>query len=241
MYDEARKREREERQKERANYSPEYKFPVMAWVTELVKNRLYIGPRPRTEEQTGYLVHNLRVSIFVSILPNTTQLYYADYMKDILLPCQGLDDDRMFPPILRYPFDESKHKKKGNTKTEQLDNKAFFYVDFAKSIVKVLHTRRQRDTIYIHCADGNMEEVFIGFTVWLLLGEGDVPSDPVKWIAENNERLLDDDADNKELLMAIWKKANELKKAHAMFFGPPKGGKDTRKRQKTQEGQQQDK
>ena len=224
----ARAAENEQRQEERKNYDRDYLFPIMAWVTELIPNRLYIGPKPKTEENTGFILKNIGVSIFISLLPYDVNLYYTTHFSKIIPPC--FSKKAPMPLVIRRHFDETPHKKKGNTKKEQLMNKGLFYAEFAKSLLKVINTRRATEAIYIHHTGGYMEEVFIGFALWVLMGEGPpLPKDPIEWIEKHNERLLDGDSDNKELMAAIWFKAKELNKATSMFF-------TVKKKQKVTEG-----
>jgi hypothetical protein len=215
-YRDAKKREREVREEERKEYNVNYKFPPMPWVTLLIDGVLYIGAKPRTEEHVGYLLQNLQINCFVSLLPTNTDLYYESYMPYV---CNGCDLTKDNITTHVVPLDLSTFKKSGITKEQQLESKAVWYVKFCKMLLHKLETQKNKK-IYLFHETGYMEEVFVGVCLWVLL-QPDVtqlPSDIIKWI-ETNERLLDGDSDNKELMQAIWKRVQHEERVKTLFFG----------------------
>lgn len=200
--------DKEDYGKQRKHHKVEKDIPIMGWVTPLT-NTIYIGPLPYTSDEVRYLTKTCQVSLFVNLLPesNTRRDAYKKYF--------GLDTTCT---IKSFPLDLASHNIKGRLKTDQQQSTAVVYVNLARAIVAFYKKTYTGKVMYIHSKTGFLDEAFIGFAVWQLLYPETFPADPVKWIEMNHYKmLLDDDADNKELLRLTCAEAKRIVTASKYF------------------------
>ncbi len=207
-----------ERIRERSHGAPEKKhrktdddIPIMSWIVPLT-NTVYIGPLPFTSDEVAYLTRVIGVSLFINLLPDN-----EEYKKkrDAYRKYFGLDGKCV---VRSFPLDIASYNIKGRLKKDQQQSAAVVYVNIARSIVDFYSDNFKDKVMYIHSKTGFMDEAYIGFAVWQLLYPHTFPADAIDWIGQNHYKmLLDDDADNKQLLRLICAEAKKIVTASKMF------------------------
>jgi len=158
------------------------KSHAMAWVREVIPDRLLIGPPPRSKLDLRWLCEVKGVShIFAMDLKGVDR--YSDYLGDVKNGAPTINKTDVMLPVGDDALVTRNHAAQAN-----------WYNDRVRAITDVLLSD-PKSVVFIHHQNGRYEEALMAFAVWTALGKPEAPrttAELVAWRAQTtNGQLLD--------------------------------------------------
>jgi hypothetical protein len=181
---------------------------VMPWVSELIPERLLVGPFPCSKEDIGYLGDTLHVSFVVNIREVTNETTRTGLNKASWYTC--------FFGKTKNPISDTRVPLPANVPKMNQKEQIKMYTGMA-SRISTLMNEHPGQAFYIHNQTGFDEEAFLAFMVWAMLDKKTVPKDLGGWLVENKYEQLVQDEHQRNALTAQIKVMVETNAITSMF------------------------
>ncbi|MBX9636666.1 MAG: hypothetical protein K2Q45_03855 [Nitrosomonas sp.] len=187
-------------------YARKIERHVIAWLTVLIKDRLYVGPDIKQKEDILHMVKHLGVTHIINMKPHTDEVVEELKLNKAVCYARFFDaKTNVNPDIVRIcvPNDMATMKE---------PKQIVFYAQAAKQIADLLSEKRS-NVLYVHNRSGFDEEALAAILAWQRFDKQSFPENIVAWLNEHLYEGLLKSVEQKDLLQKALTQAKEQEKS----------------------------
>lgn len=163
---------------------------ILPYVSELIPDRLYVGPFPKSPDAIRFLDKDLLITHIVNLVPTTEKTTSSGLPSDTYYE-QFADFQKTTFTFIRHPLMEDLFNQNDKTQVAK-------FSECARAIFKAIAQSKPDERFYIHSNTGCDEESLVGLLVWVLLGEQ--PENLTEWMAQKEYHRMLDSEEQKRIL-----------------------------------------